>query len=281
MKIWLCPQAKTCPFTGEIFCGHGDEKPILFSYHPEAPITAECYVDHIINCWEEWLKIRSRWSRSVKRVLESVLGVHLSERNFQWIMGFIILHHDVGKLTKEYQNKKFFRHEALSSYILYRWLEMSGFEGGKADLLAAVFAAAVYLHHEGLQIAHEHFEMREPTYSYLLNWLSGIEFNMVEVWDELMRQISQEYTPISTPTYSIFSQKPIAGFEVANVLGSIVTSVDGCAEPLAMRMAIAAVLHPLTICDNRAASKRGGMPSTISRALAKFFEEGAIAEGEE
>jgi len=221
MKTWSCPQAKTCSFTGEIFCGHDKEKPILFSYHPETPIKAECYVGHIINCWDEWLKLSSRWSLSVRRVLESVVGVHLAEHNFQWVMDFIILHHDVGKLTKEYQNKEFFRHEALSSYILYRWLEMSGFGGSKADLLASIFAAAVYLHHEGLQIAHEHFEMREPTYSYLLNWLSPIEFNMVESWDELIRQISQEYTPMLTPNYSIFSQKPIKGFEVANALGSI------------------------------------------------------------
>lgn len=275
MNAWSCPQTKICPFLGEGVCGHEKEKPIFLSYHSETLATAECYVGHIINCWDEWLKLHKRWSPSVKRVLESVIGTVLDEKTFQQVIGSIILHHDVGKLTEEYQNKKFFRHEAISAYILYHWLE----ELCQKNTLAAMFGAAVYLHHEGLQIAHKHFEMREPTYSYLINWLSPWEFRMINGWNKLIAQINQKY--LDLPISSDFKQKSITGSDVAETLGSIMITIDGCTEPPVMRMAIAAILHPLTICDNRAANKRGGMPSTISRALSKFFDEGALARSEE
>jgi len=275
MNVWLCPQVKICLFLGEGVCGHNKEKPIFLSYHSETPTTAECYMAHIIHCWDEWLKLRKRWSPSVKRVLESVTRTALDDEAFQQAMGSIILHHDVGKLTKEYQNKKFFRHEAVSTYILYHWLE----ELGRKNIWPAMFGAAVYLHHEGLQIAHRHFEMREPTYSYLINWLSPLEFYMVDGWNEFIAQINQKY--LGVPISLDFKRESITGFDVAETLGSIMISVDGCTEPLVMRMGIAAILHPLTICDNRAANKRGGMPSTISQALAKFFDEGALARSEE
>jgi len=275
MNAWSCPYMKICPFLGKEVCGHEKEKPVFLSYHSEKPTTAECYIGHIINCWDEWLKLRKRWAPSVKRVLESVTSTVLDEETFQQAMGSVILHHDVGKLTKEYQNKKFFRHEAISAYILYQWLE----ELCQKNTWAAMFGAAVYLHHEGLQIAHKHFEMREPTYSYLINWLSPLEFYMIDGWNELIAQINQKYLGVSIS--SNFKRKPITGFDIAETLGSIMISVDGCTEPLVMRMGIAAILHPLTICDNRAANKRGGIPSTISQALAKFFNEGALARSEE
>jgi CRISPR-associated endonuclease Cas3-HD len=190
-------------------------------------------------------------------------------------MGSIILHHDVGKLTKEYQDKKFFRHEAISAHILYRWL----LELFQERTLPAMLAAAVYLHHEGLQIAHRHFEMREPTYGYLINWLSPLQFCKADGWNELISQINQEY--LGVPVSFDPEKKTISGFDIAESLGAIMINVDGCSEPLVMRMGIAAVLHPLTVCDNLAANKRGGTPSTISKALAKFFDEGALAGSEE
>jgi CRISPR-associated endonuclease Cas3-HD len=212
----------------------------------------------------------------VKRVVESVTSVRINERSFWEALGLVILHHDLGKLTNEYQNKEFFRHEILSSFILYNQLKQ---DHSKTELLAAIFAAAVYLHHEGLQISHEHFELREPTYSYLINWLSSREFHMVSNWDELFYQINRQYLLLPMRPVSL-NQKVIKGLEVANTLGSLLVIVDGFPEPLAMRMAIATVLHPLTICDNRAASVRGGIPSIISKTLAKFFDEG-VPTGEE
>jgi len=266
---------KICPFLGKGFCGHEKDKPIFLSYHSETPANAECYMGHIVNCWNEWLGLRRRWLPSVKRVLESTTRKAIDEEAVGKAMSSIILHHDVGKLTKEYQDRIFFRHEAFSAHVLYNWL----FELLQERTLSAVFGAAVYLHHEGLQIAHRHFEMREPTYSYLINWLSPLHFNKIERWNELIPQINQEYLDLSM-SYDI-GKETVSGSDVAETLGNIMTNVDGSSEPLVMRMGIAAVLHPLTICDNRAANKRGGMPSTISRALAGFFGEGALARCEE
>ena len=266
---------RACPFLGKGFCGHEKEKPILLSYHSETPTTAECYMGHVVNCWKEWLGLRRRWLPSVKRVLESITGSAIDEETVQKVMSSIILHHDVGKLTKEYQDKKFFRHEAVSAHILYHWL----LELFQERTLPAMLGAAVYLHHEGLQIAHKHFEMREPTYSYLINWLSPLQFCKIDGWNELIPQINQEY--LGVPMSFDLEKEAISGSDIAESLGTIMIYVDGCSEPLVMRMGIAAVLHPLTICDNRAANKRGGTPSTISKALAKFFAEGALARSKE
>jgi CRISPR/Cas system-associated endonuclease Cas3-HD len=217
----------------------------------------------------------------MKRILDVVLSMELDGRFLQDMFSLLILHHDIGKLANEYQTRDFYRHEALSAHILYHQFVEARQASEETDLLAAIFAAATYLHHEALQISHNHFEMREPTYSYLLNWLSPWEYHMVEMSDELLGQLNKRLVPTCVIAPFSLKNKLIAGREVAMTLASVMTAVDGCAEPLAVRMAVASVLHPLTICDNRAANMRGGVPSVFSTALMEYLIEGAISGDEQ
>lgn len=285
MSIWLCPYQNVCAFVSKPYCGHRHEKPFIVSYHTPILTLSECYIGHMICCWDEWNKIKQKWLKSIKRTLRSVTGIQLTDEEISEMFSLILLHHDIGKLTLEYQNKEFFRHEICSSYILYHLItprtridnEMT--KSQEIDLLSAIFTAAVYLHHEGLQISHEHREMREPVYSFLLNWLSSKTFHMIEGWDEITNLINECYlsSPISIPRN--FSE--IEGSIIAKTLGTIMTTIDGSTDPLAVRMAVAAVLHPLTICDNLAANKRGGSPSLISKVLKEILDKGAMAVIEE
>jgi len=271
MSVWSCQKKEECPVLKSTFCGDEREGPIVLSYHPtSADAVMECYVDHIISCWNKWLELKDKWLHSVKRVVECATGDRFNKDIFQQTMSFMILHHDIGKLTVEYQKREFFRHEVVSSYILYRYLQEH-----IPKSLATILAAATYLHHEGLQITHEHFEMREPTYSYLLAWLSSREFHMINGWEDLMFHVTQKYLPEFMP-FSACHLRAIRGSEIADVLGSIAIRVDGCSAPLSMRMAIAAVLHPLTICDSLAAKKRGGTSSFFSEDITRLFNLGAL-----
>ncbi|MEM0050403.1 MAG: CRISPR-associated endonuclease Cas3'' [Nitrososphaeria archaeon] len=277
MSAWLCSFTDRCPFFQSSFCGHNTNKPLLLSYHPEPDSSTifECYVEHMINCWNEWQNLAPKWINPVKRILSSVTGVQIDKESFQKAMSLVILHHDVGKLTKEYQEKKFFRHEIISAYILYRQFDEE-FREDESNILPAILASAVYLHHEALQISHNYFEMRDPTYSYLLHLLSSRTFNMIEHFNELINQMNQKYITLSPSVTSSLVGKPIMGTDVARTLSSMIVTVDGYSEPLVTRIAVAAVLHPLTICDNLAANKRGGTPSSLSKALISFFNDGAI-----
>jgi CRISPR-associated endonuclease Cas3-HD len=280
MSAWLCPFFDQCPFREKAFCGHNTSKPLLLSYHPKPSGVPECYVRHIINCWNEWQKLEPKWANSVKRVLSSVTDIQINEEYFRKAMSLIVLHHDIGKLTEEYQNGNFIGHEALSAYLLYHQFREQRLEQNGSDLLAAIFASAVYLHHEALQISHDHFEMREPTYSYLLYWFSSKKFTMVNAFNDLITQMNQQFVPLSLSIVSLTS-KPIKGTELARTLGSIMITIDGYSDPVVMRMGVATVLHSLTICDNLAANKRGGTPSGLSKALMSFFDDGAITVREE
>lgn len=287
MIIWLCPYQNICAFIGKPYCGHQHKGPFIVSYHAQALNLLECYVGHVICCWNEWNNIKQKWLKSIKRTLWSVTDIQLTDEEISDLVSLVILHHDIGKLTLEYQNKEFFRHEVVSSYFLYRLITMYIERNNKltlnidSDLLSAMFTAAVYLHHEGLQISHEHLEMREPTYSYLLSWLSSKSFHMTPYWNEITNLINRRYLSLSTPIPQKFNDLAVEGPVIAKTLGTLMTIIDGSVDPLAVRMAVAAILHPLTISDNLAANKRGGALSPISKVLKENLDKGAIAVIEE
>lgn len=283
MSGWLCSFASECPFLKSPFCGHTNEKPLILSYHPKPPGVLECYIEHVISCWNSWKKLEHRWINSVERILSSVMNVQIDEKYVQEAMDMTIIHHDIGKLTEEYQNQRLIGHEVLSTYLLFYQFK-SQFEKQKigqneSDILASIFSSAVYLHHEAAQIYYGTLEMREPTYSYLLYRFSSLTFHKIRAFNELINQINQIYVPsLASITSSLAQdiQKPIIGSEVVKTLGSIILTVDGYSDPLVMRMGVATVLHPLTICDNLAARRRGGKPPALSRELIELFDEGGL-----
>lgn len=266
---WLCKSRTDCPFHGTSVCGDETEGPIIYSYHQSRGGSNECYIQHVILSWREWEKLKHRYLPSLQRVLETTANIPLRQKQVERICGLLILHHDIGKLSEEYQKGTFYRHEMLSAYFIYRYgmtscreMDLSNYE---CEFLASVSAAAIYLHHEALQVGHRHFEMRAPTYSYLLSFLSDRKFSMLKEWYNITSKLEDKSfgTHYEYPSF----KKQISGSKVARALGTIITYVDGSPKALAMRMAVALVLQPLIICDNLAASARGGTPSRLSRFL--------------
>lgn len=88
---------------------------------------------------------------------------------------------------------------------------------------------------------------------------------MLNEWSDIISKLEDKSfgTHYEYPSF----KKQISGSDVARALGTIITYVDGSPKALAMRMAVASVLQPLIICDNLAASARGGTPSRLSKFL--------------
>ena len=268
---WRCTGVSRdiCPFHGVSFCGDEKEEPRLLSYHPRVGGLKECYIQHITLCWEKWKELKRRYLPSIQRVLKNVGDITLRQGEIEKFCGLLILHHDIGKLSEEYQKKMFLRHEILSAYFIYQyvmtfWREM-GLSDYECKFLRSISAAATYLHHEALQLSHHHLELRAPTYSYLLSILLNRKFSMLHLWNDITSKL--EELALGTCHVYLRFEGQISGPEVAGVLGEVVTYIDGSFNTLAVRVAVASVLQPLTICDNLAASARGGLPSRLSKFL--------------
>ena len=177
MSRWICESRDICPLRGfENICGDGKDKPVMVSYHPIREGIKECYVRHLILCWNEWGNISNRYIPSIHRILKKVLHADMDLNLLRDICGVAVLHHDVGKLCRSYQSRKktFYRHEMLSSFLIHDYIinmlnDKFPLDEQRAELLSSIISAAIYLHHEGLQISHRYYEMRAPTYGYLLN----------------------------------------------------------------------------------------------------------------
>jgi len=143
--------------------------------------------------------------------------------------------------------------------------KVSSLNSQKAELLSSIISSAIYLHHEGLQISHKYHEIRAPTYGYLLNLLAGKEFYMIKGWRLISTELEQW---AFNKKFNHFGDiTSINGYEAANLLGSIITLIDGSLNPLQLRLAVASILQPIMISDNLASLRRGGKPSRLSRFL--------------
>ena len=274
LSRWLCESRNTCPLRKfKEICGDMKDEPVIVSYHPVREGIKECYIRHVMLCWDEWKTISSRYMPSIHRILEKVLHADIDLNLLREICGVAVLHHDVGKLCADYQSrdgKRFYRHEMLSSYLLHNYImsmlsDASSLDDQRAELLSSIISSAIYLHHEGLQISHKYYEIRAPTYGYLLNLLAGREFHMIKGWRLISTELEQW---AFNKKFNHFGDiTSINGYEAANLLGSIITLIDGGFDPLLLRLAVASILQPIMISDNLASLKRGGIPSRLSRFL--------------
>lgn len=273
MSKWICRSRDMCPLREfKEVCGDGRDEPVIASYHPYHEGLKECYIRHLILCWNEWKKISNRYMPSIHRILKKVLRTDIDLSLLWDICGVTILHHDVGKLCINYQskNKTFYRHEMLSSFLIHDYIinmlnDRSSLDEQRREILSSIISAAIYLHHEGLQISHRYYEMRAPTYGYLLTLLAGKEFDMIKGWKSISAKL--EYWALNKNLDYFRDVASINGYEVANVLGSIITLIDGGLDPLPLRLAVASILHPIMVSDNLASLRRGGKPSRLSRFL--------------
>jgi CRISPR/Cas system-associated endonuclease Cas3-HD len=257
-----------CPLEGfEGICG--EEEPIFSSYHPRME-AKECYIGHVILCWNKWKESANRYIPSIHRLFEKVLRTNIDLDFLRRVCDVAILHHDIGKLSVDYQSGEFYRHEMLSAFLTYNYItNMSSTEFSldepRTKVLSSIISAALYLHHEALQISHHHRERRTPTYGYLLNILMGRKFRMVRRWRSIAAEL--EYWAFNKYLDYFEDIVLIDGYKVAGLLGLIITLIDGGPDPLPLRLAVSSILHPITISDNLAALERGGKPSRLSSFL--------------
>lgn len=284
MSDWLCQIYDSCDFKNYRFCGHEKGGPTISSYHHEDKGRPECYVAHAVRCLESWKAISIRWLNSITRLLRSCTEMELKKEHIQSVCELVVLHHDIGKLSTDYQNRNFYRHEILSTYVMSHCLKSLGSDVvGETRTIAPLFAAAIYLHHEALQISHGWFELRSPVYSYLLHLLGGKRMRMVNEWRTIFIELNQKQLGISLELPPEIDRDEFNGDSIVDELQQMINYVDGDPRlpPLETRLAISAILQPLTICDNLAAGKRGGQPSLISELLKEALETGALSTGEE
>ena len=282
-SAWSCPAMEQCAFLGQDFCGHQKTNPIVRSYH-ETPKTAaypECYLTHALYCWRTWLALKNRYKRSVTRVLNSVLDANLGEEVVQRLMDIEIIHHDIGKLTHEYQlGQRGYRHELLSAALLYEAFKSEVLEEvpRHADLIASILSASVYLHHEGLYIIHKHLELRAPSYSFILSQLSGHTIRLREDWWRITQGLNNVLlnVPLKWQPEHGLEVMEINGETIAERLGEIIMILDGHVDSAAIRLAVAAIAQPLKVCDNLSAMHRGGEPGRFAQFLLKLVESGAV-----
>jgi len=243
------------------------EAPKLKSYHPRSGGKEECFFAHIIACLNIWKNIlEKRYLQSIRRVLSNTIHARLSENNIKNLMRFLLINHDAGKLTNEYQTGKYWRHELISAYIVYRRLKESAF--ANSPLLQSIATSAVYLHHEALQISHGIEELRFPTYSYLINYLHKQSFTINEVHLDGLFELEKG----EGITLKKFSLNEIKGHTIASTLGSVISVMDGHYEATKLRLAVAVILQPLVICDVLAGRERGGNPPHLAQFLRDLIE---------
>jgi len=277
MKEWLCDKDDQCKLVHyENICGHGKEGPIVISYHPRKEGYKECYIRHVMLCWDKWQRYLHRYLPSITRLIRCVINLNISTEIIRNICDIMILHHDVGKLSENYQKTKntFYRHEILSAFLLKEYVhdilsdEMQ-LNTYASKVVSSLISSAVYLHHEGLQISHRHYELRVPTYSYLVHLLSDLNFSMISNWKTIVSEIEKWALGKSYEQY--FPERNIfKGTEVAEGLSRMIMLIDGDINPLALRLVVSSILQPLMISDNLAAIARGGKPSRFSEFLGGF-----------
>jgi len=260
MGSWTCVTEAQCPFKGREFCGF-KSKPIVRSYKCEKPEEREeCYIEHVIRCWEEWRKKETRIVRPIFYRLRALgLGRAVSCDELKEMLGFMIVNHDLGKLTEIYQRyckgerDKLggFRHECISSYESLKLLQQK-----HEDPIPYFICSALYLHHEAQILSwrsRRYRSLRTPTFDYLLSHLSRFsESNLrfVQGAQEISEWLIKELAGIELRSYQLVP--PSAG-EVTAELGKMISIVDGSANASEYRLVVASFLLPLTLIDGEVA----------------------------
>ena len=253
---WRCIKKETCNGKGKAFCGLLREKPIVRSYHPSDEELEECYLQHVILCWEQWCKLKHRFVGTITRRFATTLNINLHEyekrlpNDIEQALSFAILHHDVGKLTKEYQEEKWYRHEIIGAYLLYNIFSHEFAEREYGHYLSNVIGAAIYLHHEAIQLSRGWLKLRSPTLDYLLSKIGHLRFTFESYAQEIFN-LATLLMGSKKINYSL--PQNVEGKQIAMSLGRIICSLDSMPRINATRLCIASFLLPITQVDNKAA----------------------------
>jgi len=195
----------------------------------------EEYIKHIKNAKEQF--------NIIYPLFESTLARVLSSNNIQDALYKMVIFHDLGKLTKRWQDgvgkgKKLPAHAPIGAAYLHKILP----EG-----LKELISFAVAIHHSDRGLLGDNIE--KPDVQAIKNGIIDYSTNKI-IWDEHVDMLRNEYFPEDVKVLSIINLKEMArGLRVWS---------RGCSllEQHAKRLQMSLVHHILKLCDISAASER-------------------------
>jgi len=210
--------------------------PLLYSA-PE-----ERYIDHLERCGERFKLIYPLWELTIRRIFS--IG---EEDDFGYLLEEMIIFHDLGKLTKKWQenlgtNKRLPAHASIGAAYLYKTL---GQVSSHNDLKnAIVFAVAI--HHSDSGLLGDNIE--RPDVQAIMD---GIVLNDGKIeWAYGTEDLPEEFFPKELNELTVEDLKIMArGLRIWSRSGGIL-------EQHKKRIQVSLVHHILKLCDVSAASER-------------------------
>lgn len=247
-----------CRYVGSKFCGIYAGGPKLRSYHiadeEQGKRREECYLQHVILCYDEWSSRMGAFIGPIARRFAALCDLQIDRRlidNVKEGLKVAVVHHDVGKLTKEYQGGKWYRHEVLGAHVVHAILSNYLADEPYRDVLCTLTSAAVYLHHEAIQMARKWLGLRSPTFEYLNSKVGSLSFT----FEEEGRQAFEATSELSGLNVKWRPPEVVEGREVVRTISSIVSMLDGMPRINATRLCLASMTLLVSEVDNRAAER--------------------------
>jgi len=210
--------------------------PILYSA-PE-----EIYIDHINRCLEKFELIFPIWEAAVKRIFSIT-----EDNSMNSILEKMILFHDLGKLTKRWQenlgtNKKLPSHAPIGAAYFYKKFTR---ENGYDDFKNAI-AFAVAIHHTDSGLLGDNIE--RPDVQAIIE---GIVDNDSKIkWSDETKNLDEKFFPKELNELTIEDLKNMArGLRVWAKSGEFL-------EQHKKRIQVSLIHHILKLCDVSAATER-------------------------
>jgi CRISPR-associated endonuclease Cas3-HD len=197
----------------------------------------EYYLDHILRCEEKYGLVFPIFSPSLERSFDSITPKSLEDS-----FSKMVLFHDIGKLTNEWQRKvvtgsKLPAHSTLGAAYLWKTLP---------DGIREPISFAVAIHHTDKGLLGDNIE--KPDVQAILNGITDSNGNIK--WHDEVTNFEEYYFPKEVHNINVISLKEMArGLRIW---------AKGCPflEQHKRRLQAALAHHILKLCDISAATER-------------------------
>ncbi|HQO75289.1 MAG TPA: CRISPR-associated endonuclease Cas3'' [Candidatus Saccharicenans sp.] len=201
----------------------------------------EHYEVHISRCLEKFDLVFPRFEKSAKRILSVVSDDDTFKSAFVQMIRF----HDLGKLTKQWQNnlssknKKLPSHATVGAAFLYKSLPVG---------LREPLSFAVAIHHTDRGLLGDNIE--KPDVQAILENISDTSGHII--WHEAVTELSPEFFPMKKEI------EELNVYSLKNMARGLRIWARGCnlLEQHRRRLQAALSHHILKICDVSAATER-------------------------
>lgn len=229
----------------------------LLSYaeFKEGQAIVETFVEHTFLSMKHWVLLKKRILHALSRVIDKPIG------DLERGVSFVILLHDVGKLTTVYQDylrkRKSgreaivgFNHEIASIPVILNYAEQVDID----NELSRILAGAVMFHHEAIRPHDQRLTINNLISPLHNKYPNGI-VRFVPSSNELVQQLLLKFDLLKSS-----GELPILDFSIYSLKVKLVELfyVYNPENPVNLhrvRLRVSAIQHILSVCDNRAASE--------------------------